>query len=418
LYDGVAIEFSGPRIESNTDDHALPQPAPSRLPDPTSSYTSVFSPELDLILACCRDDSSGFCSARIQQILQHHLDWERLLQLAQHHGLVPLLYRRLSTAVEISQSASLESLRQQDRLNAHQTLWLTLELLSIHRHLAARGLEALPYKGPVLAESLYGNVALRQFSDLDLLVRSHDLPRIKAALAELGYEPGLHLNRTAERAYLESGYEYTFDGARGRNLLEIQWRVLPRFYAVDFDMDEFFTNCSRTTVGGRELRTLSPSDLLLALCTHAAKHVWMRLSWIADISRLARSQAIDWGHVEREARGLGILRILTVSLRLCHDLLGYQPPDSLRADQETTLLVGQVCQIVAESNEFGTESFRYFHLMGRLRERRRDRARLFSRLALTPGVGEWSMVRLPAPLFPLYRLVRMFRLIGRLTSRG
>jgi len=39
----------------------------------------------------------------------------------------------------------------------------TLELLNIHRHLQARGLEMLPSKGPVLAETLYGNVAMRQF---------------------------------------------------------------------------------------------------------------------------------------------------------------------------------------------------------------------------------------------------------------
>ena len=63
-------------------------------------------------------------------------------------------------------------MRRQDKANAHRALWLTLELLNIHRHLQARGLEVLPYKGPVLAEALYGNVALRQFSDLDLLVRS------------------------------------------------------------------------------------------------------------------------------------------------------------------------------------------------------------------------------------------------------
>ncbi len=88
-----------------------------------------------------------------------------------------------------------------------------------------------------LAEILYGNVALRQFSDLDLLIRSRDLPAVKSALAELGYHPALHLTPAAERAYLKSGYEYTFDGAHGRNLIEIKWQVLPRFYSIDFDVE-------------------------------------------------------------------------------------------------------------------------------------------------------------------------------------
>jgi hypothetical protein len=187
-----------------------------------------------LILTCCGDNAAGHLSGRIQQILQHHVDGERLLRLAQHHGLVPLLYRRLVTAVDVSQSDSLEALRRQNEVNAHRTLWLTLELLNIHRHLAARGLEVLPYKGPSLAETLYGNVALRQFSDLDLLIRRHDLLKVKAALAELGYEPGLQLTQPAEHAYLKSGYEYTFDSVQGRNLVEIKWQILPRFYSIGF----------------------------------------------------------------------------------------------------------------------------------------------------------------------------------------
>ena len=109
--------------------------------------------------------------------------------------------------MDATRSPGLEALRQQDTVNAHRTLWLTLELLNIHGHLRVRGLEVLPYKGPVLAEMLYGNVALRQFSDLHLLVRSGDLPTIKEALAELGYEPGLRLAQAAERDYLKAGYE-------------------------------------------------------------------------------------------------------------------------------------------------------------------------------------------------------------------
>ena len=58
--------------------------------------------------------------------------------------------------------------------------------------------------------------------------------------AELGYKPRLQLTPAAERAYLKSGYEYTFDGAQGRNLVEIKWQILPRFYSIGFEVDDFF----------------------------------------------------------------------------------------------------------------------------------------------------------------------------------
>jgi predicted nucleotidyltransferase len=396
--------------------YQLPQPAPSRLPGSLTPYTRIFTPELDLILACSGDDSDGTLSARIQQILHGGVDWDRLVRLAHQHGLVPLVFRRLSVEMDPARSPGLESLRQHEKANAHRTLWLTLELLNIHRHLQARGLEVLPYKGPVLAEMLYGSVALRQFSDLDLLVKSVDLPKIKEALAELGYEPGLRLAQAAERDYLKSGYEYTFDGARGRNLLEIKWQILPRFYSIGFDVNDFFERATAVTLEGQRLCTLCDQDLMLVLCVHAAKHAWRQISWLSDIAQLARSRALDWTALQAEARRLGITRILAVTFLLAHKLLGAALPPQLglEEDPKAEVLAQRMVRLVVAEEEFDPESMAYFRLMMQLRERRRDRCVFWWRLLSTPGAGEWSAVSLPGPLFPLYRVIRVGRLAGRL----
>ena len=289
-------------------------------------------------------------------------------------------------------------------------------MLNIHRHLLARGLEVLPYKGPVLAEALYGNVAMRQFSDLDLLIRSGDLPAIKAALAELGYEPGLRLEKAAERDYLKSGYEYTFDGARGRNLLELKWQILPRFYSIGFDVNEFFQGASAVTIEGQRLRTLCDQDLMLVLCVHAAKHAWKQISWLCDIVQLARSRTLDWAALRAKAESLGIMRIVAVTFLLANKLLGAALPAELEVekDEDAETLAQRIVQLIVAEGEFDPESMAYFRLMMELRERTRDRISFWWRLLSTPGAGEWSAVRLPGPLFPLYRVVRVFRLAGRL----
>ena len=375
-----------------------------------------------MILACCGDDSSGRLSAVIHQLLHSGVNWGRAVELALHHGLVPLVFRRLSAEIDTHPSFGLEALRQHDKANTHRTLWLTLELLNIHRHLQARGLEVLPYKGPVLAEALYGNVTLRQFSDLDLLVRSTDLGKIKAALAELGYAPGLQLAQAAERDYLKSGYEYTFDGARGRNLLEIKWQILPRFYSVGFDVNDFFERATGVTIEGQKLRTLCEQDLMLVLCVHAAKHAWKQISWLCDIVQLARSNALDWAELQAHARDLGIMRIVAVTFLLAHKLLGAPVSEQLSAetekDGESEVLAQHILSLIVAEEEFDPESMAYFRLMVRLRERPQDRFSFCWRLLLTPGAGEWEAVRLPSALFPLYRAVRVCRLTGRLFSRG
>lgn len=374
------------------------------------------SPEFDLLLACCAELSNSERTQRMRDLLDHPLDWKRLIQLAEHHGMMPHLYRHLSVSSNVPPD-SLEAIRQDYEASARKALWLTRELLRVLDHLDSRGIAALPYKGPALAESLYGNVGLRQFSDLDVLIHAADVPRAKAALGELGYKPGIELTPQEERAYLVSGYEYTFDSAQGRNLLELQWQVLPRFYSVDFDVDGFFDRAQTGTVAGREFRTLSADDLMLVLCVHAAKHAWVQLSWLCDIVQLARSQRVDWDAVTQQAQRLGIERIVAVSFVLAHQLLGADVPGSVQTriqmDHATEALAGEIVPIVARGEDYDTESTSYFRLMMRLRERRRDRLRLLWRLAVTPSVSEWSAVHLPGPLFFLYRAVRGFRLAAR-----
>jgi hypothetical protein len=306
-------------------------------------------------------------------------------------------------------------LQQGYEANARQTLWLTRELLRILGHLESCGINALPYKGPVLAEILYGNVALRQFSDLDVLIHAADVAKAKAAVLELGYKTTLELTPREERAYLNSGYEYAFDSSHGQNLLEMQWQILPHFYSVGFDVDEFFDRATRVSLGGHSVRALCAEDLMLVLCVHAAKHAWMQLSWLCDISELA--QSVDWTVVQERAQRLGVQRIVAVTFVLAHRLFGTalpQPvPGQIQEDPTVEDLAEKIQPIIMQETEYDTDSLGYFRLMMDLRERWQDRLSFLWRLALTPSVGEWSAIRLPGPLFPLYRIVRLMRLTAR-----
>jgi hypothetical protein len=400
------------------------QPVSSAIPQ--LQLASKFNPEFTLLLACCASGSQSERAEHIRDILRHPLDWKRFIDLAQHHGVVPQIYRSLSAFEDV---AAPDSLRQSHENNARQTLWLTRELLHILGRLSSQGIAALPYKGPVLAELLYANVTRRQYSDLDLLIHSSDLPRIKSALAELGYETGIELTQREERDYLKSGYEYTFDSAVAQNLVEVQWRILPRFYAIDFDVDGFFQRSVPCTVSGMTLRTLCTEDLMLVLCVHAAKHAWQQLSWLCDIAELARSHQIDWNAVQEQAKHLGIERIVAVSFFLAHKLLEAPLPDVVPAQEQkgapSKLRLGgdfasiesvadEIIPTLAEGADYKPESIPYFRLMLRIRERWQDRLKFLWRLIFTPSVGEWSAIRLPAPLFPLYRVVRVVRLMSRL----
>ncbi len=257
---------------------------------------------------------------------------------------------------------------------------------------------------------------MRQFGDLDFLVRVQDVTRAKALLGELGYKPRIRLSPRQERAYLQSGYEYVFGTNTEPNLVELQWQILPRFYSIGFEMESLFNRSVETEVQGFRLRTLGKEDLMLVMCVHAAKHEWGQLGMVRDIAALARLD-LDWDWIESEARRLGILRILGISLVLASNLVGAKVPE-LMIERKCEELATAIQSSLVRGVNLETESLRYFRFVAQVREQWRDRVRLIWRLASTPSVGEWQAVGVPDPLFPLYRGVRAVRLLRRVCSRS
>ena len=371
--------------------------------------------EFDLLLACCGSGKND----RILKLVSSTPDWDTVLRIAKHHRLIPQLYEGLrgARAEDILPPDFLQRLRKLYDANVRQTFRLTRDLVRVLRHFEARGIPVLPYKGPVLATILYGDFTQRQFADLDLLVHPSDVERSKAALIELGYTPGFSLTPVEEKKYLKAGNEYAFDATDARNVVELQWQILPRFYSIEFDIAGFFERSAEVDVSGYCARTLCAEDLLLVLCVHAAKHAWAELSLVADIAGVVQSQSINWGAVCDQAGQLGVRRIVGLNLKLAHILLGTALPPSILEEVERDAAVNSLTQkilpVLINSTQVDTESISYFRLMLEIRECWRDRVRFLWRLIVTPNMGEWSVVRLPARLFPLYQVVRICRLAGR-----
>jgi len=379
--------------------------------------SSALETEWSLLRVACstaanRDPLASACSQ-----LSSPARWQSLFDRAEHHGVLPLLCQALSRAEDLVPPEQMCALKQSHQTNLHKALFLSREFIRIIDHLSSQGIEIIPYKGLALAETLYGDIALRQSGDIDLLIRASELARIQHAVRELEYVPHAPLSEPQQRAYMKSGYECAFDGAAGRNLLEVQWDIQPRFFSVNFDMEGLFRRAVTVSVAGRAVKAPSNEDLFIVLALHAAKHVWGRLIWLSDLARIS-SLPLNWAWIGRQAWELGIVRILRVTLLLVMNLFETPVPSeaeaNLPADPDAFALAEEIESRLASNTIYNAESRAYFRFMLRLRERRTDQMRFLSRLILTPGPGEWAAVRLPEPLFPLYRPVRLARLVAKI----
>jgi hypothetical protein len=362
------------------------------------------SQEFELLTACCLPSHQ----ADLTSLLTPDLDWERVIGSAEHHRLIPALHSALAGKNHIPSTL---------RVRAHKQAWramrFTTELAKIARDFDQRGIEFLALKGPALSQLLYHNPCLRQFGDLDLLVRPRDVRHARTALNELGFESGLHLSPKQEKSHLRSGYECAFDLKSEPHVVELHWQVVPHFYAINFDIDQLFSRSVPIDIDGIGLRTLGHNDLILALCVHAAKHEWSQIGMLRDIAAVT-SFNLDWDWIFGEARRLGILKILQISLLAVREVFSVTLPARLPspiagAAETASAILGRLQQ----DYEPDTESVRYFRAQLQTRERLRNRAQFVWRLATTPGVEEWKALRIPDHYFVAYRGVRIGRLIKR-----
>lgn len=380
-------------------------------------------PETRLLLCCARTHMDAEKAESIRTILQAGIDWAYLMQIALLHRMTPLLYWHLHTICpEVVPLPTLDQLRSHFHANARRNLFLTMELLKLLKLFAAQDITAVPFKGPILASAAYGNLSLRQFHDLDVLIHQRDIRRAKAALASLGYRPAIEPLEEQDAEFVQSKHHILIS-EDGRVRVDLQWRMAGLSFSFPLDTDRFWEHLQPVSFAGTTVLHLSPENTLLLLNVHGCKHHWERLKWICDIAEVIRAHpGMDWERILGHAADVGAERMLALGLFLANDLLGTALPDRvwrrILTDDAVKPLATQVSQRLFREADRPPGAYEKFVFYYKLRERFRDRMhyRLYYLSAyfwivVTPNIHDRALLPLPAFLSSLYYLLRPMRLL-------
>jgi hypothetical protein len=149
-------------------------------------------PEVDLMLCCARTCLTLQTRVRIKEIVTQGIDWQAFLQRATSHGVRPLVYQSLHTICwDALPEAARRELSHFYSANLAKNRFLAGELLHLLQFFESEHILALPFKGPVLAAVFYGDLGMREFTDLDILVRERDVPKAREILSNQGYQSNL-----------------------------------------------------------------------------------------------------------------------------------------------------------------------------------------------------------------------------------
>jgi hypothetical protein len=284
----------------------------------------------------------------------------------------------------------------------------------------------MPFKGPTLAESVYGDLSQRVFGDLDILVPPDQVLKAKAALISLGYAPLLSLNRAEELLTLRADCEYPFGRPTpggGFSVVDLHWSILLRSFTVSLDAGILWSTASEAEVEGVRYALMSPEDQFLAMCLHAWKHFWKPLRCICDLNEfLDREQdQLDWNEIRSRARAMRCEKIVITSLSVVGVLFNRETPAAFSAGARNTSPIPPLPSRVAASifpNEEDPASLLRIHAFyASFLESRRMRLRYGWRVLTTPTMTDFHELSLPERLAIFYWLLRPFRL-GWKIARG
>jgi hypothetical protein len=253
-----------------------------------------------------------------------HTPAEALAAAAARHGVSGLVADALAAAgLPVPDSLAQDARAQIAR--GLKTKRFTLQVLDA---LTLEGVTPVLLKGYGLAVRLYSEQPLaRPSSDVDVLVRKDELPRVSAALGQLG----LRRHDDAGLAdVFEEHHHLSFAGASG--LVEAHFRLINTLGRGGFDDAALRSRTRSWTLDGRAVRLLDEEDEFLYLATHAAQHAFLRVSWLVDLQRyLARATHFDWARMAARSREAGFHTAVATALELVERLLRVQLPFEARA---------------------------------------------------------------------------------------
>ncbi|MDF1575705.1 MAG: nucleotidyltransferase family protein [Bacteroidales bacterium] len=269
------------------------------------------------------------------------IDTTVLFDLFRRHRLFPLA----GDLLPLMEEKERERWKQAKRLGSVKSLGLVTRLFESLDMLESEGINALPLKGPVLAQALYGDLSQRHMRDLDLLVSEKDLHKALEVLQASGYAqkfPGKVLTEKQWKIYLRQQYDVALVHQGQGIILELHTRIA--YPELLGRMEQLITGeTAAIELAGRSVPCMTLEGCFLYLAIHGAHHLFFRLFWLRDLAEALNKWDLDQQRILENARLMGAERMLGVGLKLAASFFGARIPGEYQEFlEENTVILNRL----------------------------------------------------------------------------
>jgi len=301
------------------------------------------TPEDKLILSCIKIHPTTTELEQLNSFIPFIPDWEVLTNNLIDRGIGPLLFNKLP---QLPNSPLIPSVQ---RTKLQQTYYKTFSRSTILYEYFRKVIEAftagninvIALKGIYLSEWLYQDIGLRQFSDIDLLVKEEDGDKCVKLLMEMGYKPRIS-NQVSE--FISAKSDFVHYSPMELNNVSVEIHIKLHMNGLKFHllMDEVWQNAEPVIVNKVAVKTLDTNDLLIHLCIHLHKHFQgghVQFTCFNDITNLLEKYAenFNWSEFELQCRKYNCVEEVFKYLVLVNKYFNAAVPKYIIEKHETLL---------------------------------------------------------------------------------
>ena len=286
---------------------------------------TTFSSPILLILESLKVQKD---SDLIEKLILQIDNWHYFSTLAHVHGVFPLVYKTLKNYETLIPQNILMQMKKNNMNIVRQSMLMTSELLKIMKFLEEHNINAISFKGPLLSQLAYKDIAVRQYSDLDILVDEEHIFTTTKLLTEKGYTHTHSVKLLKNKTFLEVSNDFSLFTTSNIHI-ELHWKLFREKIGLHQTFSDYFKTKTSVSIHGKKINSLSIELLLVYLCLHGSKHAWERIEWINDIAMLTQNNKIRWESVLDIAKTMDVEIALYLGLNLANDLCKIDMPNEL-----------------------------------------------------------------------------------------
>ena len=239
-----------------------------------------------LVLARIASQTSGQLAPDLLAVIAQwsEIEWRRLLVTALQESLLTWVVNRVVFFCLPCPASVLDEYQQivnSGRAAAYYGTRLCLHVLSL---MEQAGIEARIIKGHCVGQYLYGDAALRDSRDVDLVVQPADAARAADVLARAGFAPQMDIEWFKDSRFLKSNREASFKALRGAFEVDLHWALSYRWVPELLNMSEVLsTSKAWLTIANKTLPWFDPVTLFLIHASNIISSQHIELKAYTDI---------------------------------------------------------------------------------------------------------------------------------------